>query len=108
MEIDLPEPVQPGKSTQWIRIRAANARNPLLLLVQMGPGLPMINEAGTFGRLLSLEDDFTVISWDQRGCGRSLRSPDATRGLSVQAMVSDTELLLAMLYDRFGTPPAVT
>ena len=108
MEIDLLEPVQLGKSTQWIRIRAANARNPLLLLVQMGPGLPMINEAGTFGRLLSLEDDFTVISWDQRGCGRSLRSPDATRGLSVQAMVSDTELLLAMLYDRFGTPPAVT
>jgi hypothetical protein len=40
MEIDLLEPVQLGKSTQWIRIRAANARNPLLLLVQMGPGLP--------------------------------------------------------------------
>jgi len=108
MEIDLLEPVQLGKSTQWIRIRAANAHNPLLLLVQMGPGLPMINEAGTFGRVLSLEDDFTVVYWDQRGCGRSLRSPDATRGLSVQAMVSDTELLLAMLYDRFGAPPAVT
>ena len=38
MEIDLREPVQLGESTQWIRIRAANARNPLLLLVQQGPG----------------------------------------------------------------------
>ena len=28
MEIDLLEPVQLGKSTQWIRIRAANARYP--------------------------------------------------------------------------------
>jgi pimeloyl-ACP methyl ester carboxylesterase len=31
MEIDLLEPVQLGGSTQWIRIRAANTRNPLLL-----------------------------------------------------------------------------
>jgi pimeloyl-ACP methyl ester carboxylesterase len=107
MQIDRREPVQLGGSRQWIRIRAANARNPLLLLVQMGPGLPMINEARTFGRLLSLEDDFTVIYWDQRGCGRSLRSTDATRDLSVQAMVSDTQRLLAMLCDRFDTPPVV-
>src|SRR5690349_5153115 len=55
LDIDLREPVQLGDSTQWIRIRAANARNPLLLLVQMGPGLPMINEVPAFGRALSLE-----------------------------------------------------
>src|SRR5436190_15701116 len=74
----------------------------------MGPGLPMINEAPAFGRLLSLEDDFTVIYWDQRGCGRSLRSTDALRDLSVQAMVSDTQRLLAVLCDRFDTRPVVT
>jgi pimeloyl-ACP methyl ester carboxylesterase len=107
MDIDLREPVQLGDSTQWIRIRAANARNPLLLLVQMGPGLPMINEVRTFERLLSLEDDFTVIYWDQRNCGRSMRSATATRELSVKAMISDTERLLAMLCDRFDTPAVV-
>ena len=87
MNIDLLEPVRLGGNTRWIRIRGANTSNPLLLLVQMGPGLPMINEARAFGRLLSLEDDFTVVYWDQRGCGRSLRSPDATRDLSLQAML---------------------
>jgi pimeloyl-ACP methyl ester carboxylesterase len=107
MEIDRRETVQLGGSTQWIRIRAVNAGNPLLLLVQMGPGLPMINEARTYGRVLSLEDEFTVIYWDQRGCGRSLRSTDATREQNFQAMVSDTEQLLAMLSDRFDTPPVV-
>lgn len=107
MDIDRRESVQLGESMQWIRIRGANAHNPLLLLVQMGPGLPMINEAPAFGRLLSLEDDFTVIYWDQRGCGRSLRSTDAPRDLSVQAMVSDTRRLLAMLRDRFDTRPIV-
>jgi pimeloyl-ACP methyl ester carboxylesterase len=107
MEIDRREPVQLGESTQWIRIRAANARNPLLLLVQMGPGLPMLSEVRTFGRLLSLEDDFTVVYWDQRGCGRSLRSAGTARELSVQAMVGDTARLLAMLGERFGTPAVV-
>ena len=107
MEIDLREPVQLGQSTQWIRIRAANTRHPLLLLVQQGPGLPMLNEVRAFERLLSLEDDFTVIYWDQRGCGRSLRSADTTRDLSIQTMFSDTERLLAMLCDRFDTPAVV-
>jgi pimeloyl-ACP methyl ester carboxylesterase len=107
MEIDRREPVQLGESTQWIRIRAANNRNPLLLLVQQGPGLPMINEARAFERVLPLEDDFTVIYWDQRGCGRSLRSSSATRELSIQTMVSDTERLLAMLCDRFDMPAVV-
>jgi len=107
MDIDVREPVQLGGSTQWIRIRAANSGNPPLLLVQMGPGLPMINQAQTFGRVLSLEDDFTVIYWDQRGCGLSLRSPGGARELSVQVMVGDTERLLAMLRDRFGTPAVV-
>jgi pimeloyl-ACP methyl ester carboxylesterase len=107
MDIDLREPVRFGESMQWIRIRAANARNPLLLLVQMGPGLPMINEIPAFERALSLEDDFTVIYWDQRGCGRSLRSTDAARELNLQAMVGDTERLLALLCDRFGGPAVV-
>jgi pimeloyl-ACP methyl ester carboxylesterase len=107
MEIDRREAVQLGAGTQWIRIRAANPRNPLLLLVQMGPGLPMLNEARTLERLLSLEDDFTVIYWDQRGCGRSLRSADAPGDLSVQAMVSDTERLLSTLRDRFGMPAVI-
>ena len=37
-----------GEGTQWIRIRAANARNPLRLLVQQVPVLLMINEVQSF------------------------------------------------------------
>jgi pimeloyl-ACP methyl ester carboxylesterase len=107
MELDRLEPVQLGGSTQWIRIRAATTRNPLLLLVQQGPGLPMLNEAHRFERVLSLADDFTVIYWDQRGCGRSLRSATALSELSIQTMVGDTQRLLAMLCDRFDRPAVV-
>ena len=104
MEIDKREPVQLGDTTQWIRIRARNAGNPPLVIVQMGPGLPLLSEVKTFERLLALEDDFTVVYWDQRAIGRSLRSRGATREVSLDAMISDTEQLLAMLRERFDAP----
>ena len=81
MAIDSLEAIQAGDSTQWIRVRGADVSNPVLLLIQQGPGLPMINEARRFGHLLGLEQDFTVIYWDQRGCGRSLRRREDRAGI---------------------------
>jgi|tagenome__1003787_1003787.scaffolds.fasta_scaffold20985470_5 proline iminopeptidase len=107
MDVDLLEAVQLGDSRQWIRIRAANAANPLLLLVQMGPGLPMINEARTLQRALSLEEHFTVVYWDQRGCGLSARPAAATPEVHLATMVGDVERLLEMLCDRFAGPAIV-
>jgi hypothetical protein len=45
MALDSLEAIQAGDAIQWIRIRGADASNPVLLLIQQGPGLPMINEA---------------------------------------------------------------
>ncbi len=102
MAIDSLEAIPAGGTTQWIRIRGANASNPVLLLVQQGPGLPMINEVRRFERLLGLEQDFTVVYWDQRGCGRSLRDRPDRAGVSLKRMVTDTVSLLEYLRDRFG------
>jgi proline iminopeptidase len=96
------ESLQLGDTTQWVRIRAADASNPLLLLIQQGPGLPMINEVRRFEHLLGLELGFTVVYWDQRGCGRSLRNENEQAGISVEHMVGDTVALLEVLRDRFG------
>jgi len=102
MAIDSLQAIPAGGTTQWIRIRGANASNPVLLLIQQGPGLPMINEARRFGHLLGLEQDFTVVYWDQRGCGRSLRGRHDRGGISLKQMVADTVSLLEYLRDRFG------
>ena len=102
MEIDTLDAIKAGGTTQWIRVRGADASNPVLLLIQQGPGLPMINEARRFGRLLGLEQAFTVVYWDQRGCGRSLRGRQDRAGISVERMVGDTVSLLEFLRDRFG------
>jgi pimeloyl-ACP methyl ester carboxylesterase len=106
MAIDSLEAIQAGDSTQWIRVRGADPANPVLLLIQQGPGLPMINEARRFGHLLRLEQAFTVVYWDQRGCGRSLRN-EGRAGISLERMAGDTVLLLAFLRDRFGRKPYV-
>jgi len=102
MTIDTLEAIEVGGTTQWIRIRGAETSNPVLLLIQQGPGLPMINEARRFKHLLGLEQAFTVIYWDQRGCGRSLRGRQNRAGISLEAMTRDTVSLLDFLRDRFG------
>jgi pimeloyl-ACP methyl ester carboxylesterase len=102
MTIDTLEAVRIGDTTQWIRVRGADPSNPVLLLIQQGPGLPMINEARRFGRLLGLEKSFTVVYWDQRGCGRSLREQKVPIDIGLAQMVGDTVALLQILRDRFG------
>ena len=52
LAIDALEAIQAGGTTQWIRVRGADASNPVLLLIQQGPGPPMINEARRFEHVL--------------------------------------------------------
>jgi proline iminopeptidase len=107
MKIDMLEAIQLGSTTQWIRSRGSDASNPVLLLIQQGPGLPMINEVRRFDKILGLERDFTVVYWDQRGCGRSLRGQGRDACITLDLMVSDAVSLLELLQDRFGTKPFV-
>ena len=111
MKIDTLEGVQLGGITQWIRVRGANASNPVLLLMQLGPGVPIINDARRLEHLLGLEKAFTVIYWDQRGTGLSspsLRKNSKRFEISVTRMVDDTVTLLELLRDRFGGKTFVT
>jgi pimeloyl-ACP methyl ester carboxylesterase len=107
MQMDTLEAVHVGDTTQWIRVRAADFANPVLLLIQQGPGLPMINEVRRFEKLLGLEKNFTVIYWDQRGCGRSLSGQRSHERITLDLMVNDTVSLLEVLRDRFDTKPYV-
>ena len=56
------EKIRLGGLDQWIRIEGKDASNPVLLLIQQGPGLPMINEVADVSELWHLEDDFVVVA----------------------------------------------
>jgi pimeloyl-ACP methyl ester carboxylesterase len=82
----------------------------VLLLMQQGPGFPIINETRAWERRLGLENDFTVIYWDQRGTGLSalpLRRGQAGFEITPELMVADTITLLELLRDRYGRKPFI-
>jgi hypothetical protein len=81
---------QSRPATQWIRVLGAGASNPVILLIQQGPGPPMINEARRLGHLLGLEQAFTVIYWDPVRLRRSPRRPHGRDGISLERMMGDT------------------
>jgi pimeloyl-ACP methyl ester carboxylesterase len=107
VEINQLEAVEVGGTTQWIRICGADASNPVLLFMQLGPGLPIINDARRFEQLLTLKDAFTVVYWDQRGTGLTLRTNSNGDDLSAARMVADAVSMMELLRDRFGTRPFI-
>lgn len=81
---------------QWISVRGADPKNPLLLFIHGGPGSPMLPESWTFQR--PWEDFFTVAQWDQRGSGKTFSLAKRHAGaLSIEQMQSDTEQVVEYL-----------
>jgi pimeloyl-ACP methyl ester carboxylesterase len=72
---------------QRIRLCAERKERPPLLVVQGGPGLPLLHEVAKFQQRLDLERDFLVGYWEQRGCGDAPRH-DAER-VTCQQQVAD-------------------
>ena len=66
-------------STQRIRLCATRTGLPPLLIVQAGPGLPVLNEVAKLQQRLRLEQQFLVAYWEQRGCGAASREDAMSR-----------------------------
>jgi proline iminopeptidase len=85
-------------SRQRIRLCGGGEGLPPLLIVQAGPGLPLLNEVRKYQRLLDLEQDFLVGYWEQRGCGDA--SSREIESLSMQQQVADLGTLLKWFFNR--------
>lgn len=65
-----------GGIQQWISIRGEDRNNPVLLFVHGGPGAVQT----IFASLLRpWEKYFTIVQWDQRGTGKTLRKNGAPK-----------------------------
>src|SRR4051794_18479021 len=96
LAIDRTVALEINGSIQHLRICAARVGLPPLLVVQGGPGLPLLHEVRKFQRLLNLEQHFLVAYWEQRGCGDA-RRVDAD-GASWPQQVDDLCTVLAWLH----------
>jgi len=95
------EKIRLGGTEQWIRIQGKDTSNPVLLLIQQGPGLPMLNEAADGNKLWHLEDDFVVVYWDQRACGKSFSTAIPPESMTLDQLMTDTHELMQALTQRF-------
>lgn len=81
-------------------IRGHDVDNPVLLFLAGGPGG---SELGAMrNHLPTLEEHFTVATWDQRGTGRSYAELDPTETVTLDGVVDDTIEVTNYLRNRFG------
>src|SRR5579863_6054316 len=85
-------------STQKVRMCAERTGLPPLLIVQAGPGLPVLHEVAKFQQHLHLEQDFLVSYWEQRGCGAAPKH-DAN-SVSLRQQVDDLRAVLQWLHTQ--------
>ncbi|MGL6202395.1 MAG: alpha/beta fold hydrolase [Lachnospiraceae bacterium] len=82
-----------GKGERW------HQKNPVLLFLHGGPGLPEYFLSCNSG--LKLEEDFTVCWWEQRGSGRSYRPDIPPKTMTLEQMIKDTVAVTNYLRERF-------
>lgn len=87
-------------SKQWINIYGQSKDNPVLLYLHGGPGSSTSMYDYKFLRPLS--DIYTVVTWDQRGCGNSYTKEHENDKLSYEILMKDgvemTEFLRSYLH----------
>lgn len=88
-----------GGVDQWILIRTINTNNPVLLYLGGGPSLSELAWLRHYNS--DLENDFTVVNWDQRGSGKSYEAFQKDTNVNMQTWLSDTVELIDMLRTRF-------
>lgn len=86
-------------SKQWISIYGKDRQNPVLLYLHGGPGSATSHLDYAFTRKWA--DIYTVVTWDQRNCGKSYSEDQNTTPLTRSMLMEDgkelTEFLLEYL-----------
>lgn len=100
--INILEPINIGGIQQWISVRGENTENPLLLILHGGPGFSMMPYSSIFD---SLESNFIIVQWDQRGAGKTYavnqKSPPLSETITIEQMQADTLEVVNHLRHRF-------
>lgn len=99
--VEISEAVELGGLKQWVTIRGADKANPVLVYVHGGPGAAEMGRSWPYQR--GWEDFFTVVQWDQRGTGKTLRHGGEAANkasLTRQQMADDLIELIAMVRKR--------
>jgi pimeloyl-ACP methyl ester carboxylesterase len=106
--VEISEAVTLGGLPQWVTIRGADKTNPVLIYLHGGPGAAEMGRSWPYQR--GWEDFFTVVQWDQRGTGKTLRHGGEAANkekLTREQMAADLIELIALVRQRLGAARVV-
>lgn len=98
--ISVLEQVEINGSGHEIMIRGKNQNNPVIIFVHGGPGCSEIPYAKKYQDLL--EENFTVVNYDQRASGKSYHFFEDYSNLSSELLVDDLLALTDYISKRLG------
>jgi pimeloyl-ACP methyl ester carboxylesterase len=94
------EKVNLGGQEQWILIRGIDTTKPLVLFLHGGPGTANMSLLRKYTN--ELEKHFIVVTWDQRGAGKSYQAINPHSSMTIARFILDTGELTQLLCDRFN------
>ena len=86
--------------TQFLLVRGVDRKQPAMLFVHGGPGMPAMFLAHDFQR--GLEKEFVMVHWDQRGSGKSFKGTADQAELSISLLLSDMDVVVDYLRGSLG------
>ena len=85
-------------SKQGMFIKSKNLDNPVILYLHGGMPVYFLTE----NYPTHLEDNFTIVWWEQRNCGISYSSGSSQNRATIEQLVDDTIILTKYLLERFN------
>lgn len=93
--------IEIGGVQQGMIIKGNDTKNPVLLFLSGGPGIPEYFLDYQYPAFL--ENEFTICFWDWRGTGLSYSKSVATESMNREQFIKDTFEVTEYLSKRFGT-----
>jgi pimeloyl-ACP methyl ester carboxylesterase len=84
-----------GGIKQFLEIKTDDANKPVLLFLSGGPGSSMANNSDSFTNIL--KERFTIVQWDQRNAGQTLKLNASPTRPSILQMQRDAHEVIAFL-----------
>ncbi|WP_431243144.1 alpha/beta fold hydrolase [Flavobacterium sp. P21] len=94
-KIDSQLTLEIGGIKQVIEIKTDDSNKPILLFLAGGPGGSMMNNARSFTSIL--KNNFTIVQWDQRDAGKTLKLNQSPVQPTVELMGADTYEVVCFL-----------
>ena len=96
------EMVNIGGLKQAILINGNRTDNPVMVFLHGGPGFPMLPFEPFSESMRHLEDQYTIVYWEQRGTGKSLTRSLDRETMNLEQFVSDTREVVDFVRDYLG------